>query len=718
MNSRESSLDLDPGSIGPLRVGTWVVHPALNRISAGDQTVQVEPRIMHVLVCLASRPGEVLSRSLLLQSVWGEVIVAEEALTVAISELRRIFSDDPRSPSYIETIRKGGYRLIAPVSPLEAASSGSPVAAGDEARARTPASARHLLRAALILGAAAILSIAVVLLRSYLPDSGASHVPGILQGIPFTTFPGRERYPALSPDGMQVAFSWAAPGEDYYSLYVRQANTETPLRLTEDAAHDTQPTWSPDGSTIAFVRIGERIGIYSVPSIGGQVRRLLYTDARIDGIDWSPDGKWLVFSAPPRAGVYNRLTLLSLETLETEPLTSSASQHMCDYGPRFSPDGGTIAFARSSGAAYLQDIWLIAAGGGTERQVTSFQRRVDGLDWVSDGKQLIFAASPGSDFSLWRLDIDHGAVSWLPTRGSWVTSPSVSAAGNRLVYEDLSFEYNIWHIRRSAAPGSLSSPSPLIGSTRMDYSADLSPDGTRLVFVSLRSGHRELWVCGSDGSDPRQLTSLRGTYLTRPRWAPDGERIAFSAYPEGYASIYLVEVEVGVPRRLTHGCHHDIFAVWSPDGEWLYFDSDRGERSHVWRMRPDGSRAEELPISGCETLYAARDGESLYCFQYGSSEIWRMPIAGVDEPTRLVEGHISARWAAWEPTEEGIYFIQREPGGSVLGFCDIARQESDRVATLSGFVGYNLCVALDETLFLFDRSERSQSDLILVEGFH
>ena len=100
------------------RLGPWLVRPDLNRIEGGDGSVQVEPRVMKVLLCLAEKPGLVLTRLDLLDLVWGDTVVGEEILTRAISELRRVFGDSARQPRYIETIRNHGYRLIAEVEPV------------------------------------------------------------------------------------------------------------------------------------------------------------------------------------------------------------------------------------------------------------------------------------------------------------------------------------------------------------------------------------------------------------------------------------------------------------------------------------------------------------------------------------------------------------------------------------------------------------------------
>jgi transcriptional activator of cad operon len=98
-----------------LYVGGWTVDPATNQLRRGDEAVRVEPKAMEVLVLLASRAGKVVSRDDLFAAVWPGVVVGDEALTQSINKLRKALGDNPRAPSYIETISKRGYRLIAPV---------------------------------------------------------------------------------------------------------------------------------------------------------------------------------------------------------------------------------------------------------------------------------------------------------------------------------------------------------------------------------------------------------------------------------------------------------------------------------------------------------------------------------------------------------------------------------------------------------------------------
>lgn len=100
---------------GRFRVGEWTVVPELNSLERDGRTVHLEPKFMQVLVTLGEQPGEVVSKEQIFERVWPDTFVSDEVLTRAVSELRKAFEDNPHEPKYIQTIPKGGYRLVAAV---------------------------------------------------------------------------------------------------------------------------------------------------------------------------------------------------------------------------------------------------------------------------------------------------------------------------------------------------------------------------------------------------------------------------------------------------------------------------------------------------------------------------------------------------------------------------------------------------------------------------
>jgi len=139
------------GHTDGLRIGEWSVDRFANELRRGDEATHIEPKAMEVLLALAERPGEVVSREKLLEAVWPGVVVGDEALTQCIIKLRKALGDHPRTPTYVETIPKRGYRLIAKVLPPDIAPP------GDDARGvHATGVAMALIAAAL--GAAVLLA--------------------------------------------------------------------------------------------------------------------------------------------------------------------------------------------------------------------------------------------------------------------------------------------------------------------------------------------------------------------------------------------------------------------------------------------------------------------------------------------------------------------------------------------------------------------------------
>jgi TolB-like protein/DNA-binding winged helix-turn-helix (wHTH) protein len=100
-----------------IRIGEWRVDAAREQISKNGKTVKLERRAMQLLLCLAEHSDQVLSVDQLLDQVWVGVVVTPDSVYQAVASLRRTLGDDPKKPTYISSIPRRGYSLIAPVAP-------------------------------------------------------------------------------------------------------------------------------------------------------------------------------------------------------------------------------------------------------------------------------------------------------------------------------------------------------------------------------------------------------------------------------------------------------------------------------------------------------------------------------------------------------------------------------------------------------------------------
>ena len=247
----------EPPTFAPaFRLAQWRVEPAGHRLDDGEREQRLEPRVMALLVHLAERSGTPVSRRELLDHVWSDVVVGDEALTMAMSKLRRALGDDPRSPRFVETIAKGGYRLMTEVEPEADEPSASPPSADvDEPPSRRR---RGALGALAVTGLAGVVAVVIVLTGHSANLDAPSSADGVvepLRATRLTSRPGAEIQGELSPDGRRVAFVRQSPDRATGGLVVLDLDAGSERRLLDGSV--VTPTWSPDGREIATTACDE-----------------------------------------------------------------------------------------------------------------------------------------------------------------------------------------------------------------------------------------------------------------------------------------------------------------------------------------------------------------------------------------------------------------------------------------------------------------------------
>ena len=712
----------------PFRVGDWTAEPMANQLLREDEVCRVEPKVMEVLACMAASPGETVTKDEFMAEVWTGTIVTDDVLARCISELRKALGDKARSPSYVETIRKRGYRLIAPVeTDVEVPADGATPAAFaappgiDLRRPELPTRTRPTV---VLWGLALAAAVAVGAVVAY--RAGVSGVRP-LATTPLTSYPGDERDPALSPDGSRVAFAWngEGAGDDgegrQFDIYVQDATGgATPMRLTSHPADERSPAWSPDGRRVAYVQcgLGGECGVYAVDAGGGAARTLAEPeDLAVEDLVWSPDGETLAFSARRgRQGAFS-LHLLPLDGSRPRRLTSPASTYPGDLAPAFSPDGQSLAFVRTA-LDGRQDVAVVSVEGGAVRRLAREQKGVTGLDWTSDG-EVVYAANRDGAAGLWRVPREGGTPRWiaLGSDGGEIAGPSVARRGRGIAFARQRVQSQIVEVGPGEERGRL-----LLRSTRDDFQPAVAPDGRRVAFVSTRSGSHEVWVAEADGAGARRLTSFGGARVSAPRWSPDGRRLVVSARVEGNADVFVVSAD-GEARQITVDPADDVAPSWSRNGQWVYFASDRGDTWQIYRVPAAGGAPEPVTVGGGVAAAEAPDG-ALLVIRPDKRGLWRLTPGDdglpQDAAARRLPANLSpADWANWVVSGASVYVLERryDQAATVVRL-DPVTGARETVATAQDVPeDSGLAVFPGGQRFLLARQERADSDVGFVEDF-
>ena len=159
----------------PLRIGDWCVDPASGQISRQGETARLEARAMRLLLCLAEHAGEVVSIDDLLNQVWTGVSVSPDSVYQAVTSLRRTLGDDPRQPTYIATVPRLGYRMVATVEPWTDRPNGQ--TAGNDVATTSSGKAALRLSSGLVLAVIGAFGVALVI-----AGLGAAFVAFLIHG--------------------------------------------------------------------------------------------------------------------------------------------------------------------------------------------------------------------------------------------------------------------------------------------------------------------------------------------------------------------------------------------------------------------------------------------------------------------------------------------------------------------------------------------------------
>lgn len=682
--------------------------------------IRLQPQPFQLLALLLEHPGDVVTREEVCAKLWPDNVHVDldHGLGTALNKIREALADSAERPRFVETLPRRGYRFIGalrkPVAGISETETGTETAAGIPET--TQVSPWKATRWALALGMT-FFAIAYVWLNQ------RSHASGLtLKAVPFTAYTGLEVAPAFSPDGSQIAFSWAEDKRlpsDGYDLYVKSIGDENPVRLTSNPSRWISSAWSPDGRSIAIHRVANAgSGIYLVPVRGGpeqKLRATYATDSLDAAISWSPDGKSIAFSDAASSDGKRRIQLLSIATLES---TQIPHDETCkeEQMPAFSHDGTKLAYVCALGweeyGIAVQDLQQ------NPRILRTFRGWIRGLVWTAGDRSLILAQSQvgNENNGLRELTVADASMRFLPygQGGNW---PAISANGNRFAYDTFSDGHNnIWRLDLANLH---EPPVELISSTRDQSFAQYSPDGSHIAFASTRGGNSEIWMSDAQGKGLVQLTNM-GQSSGAPRWAPDGKQIAYDSRQNGHAAIYVLDLEQRQPRKIAVNVEEPSVPSWSRDGKWIYFIGGAGPNgARIFRVPAEGGEATPLStISGFGPVESF-DGQHIF-FAIHNGKHARLETASL-KPTgteTLVRGMPTLSFAAnWAIVPDGAYFYPAD-SPETLSYFDFGTETIHPVFEVGRGSYYGLSISPDGRYALYAKIEGISSDIMLINNFH
>jgi eukaryotic-like serine/threonine-protein kinase len=500
--------------------------------------------------------------------------------------------------------------------------------------ARTPPRP-GLVRTLRALGLAALVVAGVVV--GVLLPSPSSAPPAVAFGAgslaQITTDPGYEGEPTFSPDGRTIAYVSDRDGN--FEIYLQQVSGGPAINLTRDDGADVQPAFSPDGREIAFVSTRTSssdlfhaaaslpmVGgdIWTMPALGGTPRRIVENG---NFPSWSPDGSTLVYVHGTFRDTH--LALVPAEGGTSRDLEIEETFLGRYFFPSFSQDGRWILYQNGG------RIEVVAAVGGRGRELAVGSHPA----WGPGSQSVIFTnGAPGKSRTLWQAPfaLDRGELAGPASpltfgRGSDLGA-RISLDGRTIVFAAVEEALNLEELPFDAESGRvLGPPRELTSGTHHIAFFDVAPDGSALAYTENLGAGSQIWRLDPP-APPVQLTLEAGFTAAQPTWSPDGREIAFlrrsgdevDVVPE----LWIMRADGGSPRRLADGISR---VAWLADAKRLV--AQRGDQLMLFDLATGG----ETPIEGARTrTLVAVDAQSQWVvYQAGESggvDLAAVPLAG------------------------------------------------------------------------------------------
>jgi Tol biopolymer transport system component len=500
--------------------------------------------------------------------------------------------------------------------------------------------------------------------------------------------PPEEPTPPAEP---RIAFVSNRDGNP--EIYTMREDGSEVRRLTDHPARDHSPTWSPDRRLIAFVsdRQGDEQQIYVMRFDGSQVRRLTRLDGPNHSPAWSPDGRRLAYVSEREGN--QEIYLMDAAGDGVVRLTQDATN---DFDPAWSPDGRRIIFASERDAEFLDgraDLYVMNADGSEVTRLTwardpmmGFYFRRRSPAWSRDGSRIAFVANwtyPITSPMIHVMNADGSGRAQIQMRPlAYAAEPWWSADGSRIVFTGAPHpaEPHLFAMNPDGSGVTQLSTHPAAYQNR---EAVWSPDGSRLAFVSDRTGTAEIFLMKGDGSGVVRVPNTQEARA--PLWSRDGTRLAFTSERSGNSDVYTIRPDGSGLRNLTDDPAPDRLVCWLST-ERLAFLRQSADMWTLFLVGSDGSEPTVLLSDGYELQAdCSPDGRSMVVVRRGARD-GELLVVNTDGSgsRKLIEARAGYRYPRWSPDGSRVLVSwQPDYGGWMSASLQVVGVESGQV-TIAG----------------------------------
>lgn len=670
----------------------WQFNPENGELSSVTATHRLPPRLVKLLIILTENAPHLVEKQTLIAEIWQDKIVNDDALARSIAELRGFLGDSSKSPEFIETVPRRGYRFMQEV--------------GGSENEKDHFTSKYLtpIVAAFCVGF-------VLFWFDHFTHSQQAETANwqeiVDNVIRLNADLEMEYQPEISPSGQRVAFGVKA-GQDVIVKIVDTSGKDL-VRIAEPGAWVLSPAWSPDENNIAVsIADSQQCNIYVV-TLPELTRERLSHCSIPNGsgiLDWSPDGSKIAFVGRLQEGNRQPSVLIyELDTGTVSRITTPSSDDVFDTRPRFDKDGDSLYFLRGTTSVRNIHRTAISDNSHVERLTSSNNLKLSfALSLVNH--DIVFDSNANGDRNLWLLSQDDLAIKNLGARDSQF--PSISKNG-QLLYQEVRYQANLW---RFDLESTLSRQ--IVNSPKYDNHPAISPDSDLIAYVSNRFGRAEIWLYDPENGQDNRLLARENEDLLAPVWSANGEKVLLSSRGDNGYGCYEIHIETRKISRI-HGHGRQVFACqYLGNDRILAINKTEDSVSHLMEIRSEGVTQlttdavnKAMPLSNGDIVYSRTSEPGLHVLQFAGDGT---PSFHAETVIADFPNHKTGHWTA---AGEVVYFLNPVNPRELRALNLHNNEQSVLLTGLDVGVGDAIAIAPNKQFAVISQKGTSQSNLFI-----
>jgi Tol biopolymer transport system component/DNA-binding winged helix-turn-helix (wHTH) protein len=670
------------------QIDTWKYNSQKCLLKSTDEENQLAKLQNDLLILFIENPKTLLSRDFLINKLWGNKIVNEEALSRLVAELRKLLKDSATKPKYIKTHPKKGYEFIHDIEIIS--------------KLGIKKNKLSLLSWGLLF---LILNLVIYSAYFYSDTQKPNQIisKALATSKRVTASPGMESQPQLSNNGKLLAY---IKRDNNKSIIMIESRLDGSLQKIEsDFYYLSSPTISNNNQYVAVAAIdGDKCQIMIHSLITHQKNIISSCQIKNNSkiLSWSNDDTKLYYVDLEYKFQTNCIWELDIASQKSRQITFPTSTDLFDSNPNMSPEGNYLSFNRGNHS--VQNIFLLDTQNDPKNTInlTNDQNYSVSHDWY-DNETLIYDSDKTGDRKLWLLNVHSNENFLLGARGAQF--PSISRLTNQLAYQIAEYEANIWMLDLVTQK-----QDRLIHSTKYDNNPVFNHQGSQFAFTSNREEHGVIYLYDFKNHKEVKIFELAKTKLTRPTWSDDDSSIIASGNSlSGYWS-FEKDLISGNFRKIPF--NQENFSGFYFQGEIYALSKPSLGQSNLLKMDSNNNTI-ELPLKGISRILPVNDSHFII------SKANKNGLFLVDNNdfsiTPLIDDFPSSYVNFWTATGSELYYVNKDSNFSIWKYNITTKNTTKVTDSFPNSVGPSLSVSPDQSKILITKTDRAESDVFIAE---